>query len=201
MSAESDEPTVPNEALVDRRRPGTPPDLVRDLILVTTALALAAACSVYDSLKHPGHGLTDLLLAVVCVLLAVEPWVSRPIGGKLASEPNWSFRRTWPLSLRFSCWGLSRSRMRSSRASRRRRRLAQRKEVWKQSMDATREAVELASKLVSDASRKGKEATEALNKTAVQIKLPDGKIEHRFDPEAFRQVEGGLGRNGRGDET
>ena len=64
---------------------------------------------------------------------------------------------------------------------------------------APREAVELASKLVSDASRKGKEATEALNKTAVQIKLPDGKIEHRFDPEGFPKVEGGLGRNGRGD--
>jgi hypothetical protein len=65
--------------------------------------------------------------------------------------------------------------------------LARRKEAWKQSVERQREAVELASKQVSDASRKGKEAAEALNKTAVQVKLPDGKIEHRFDPEAFRK--------------
>ena len=136
MSAESDEPTVPNEALVDRRRPGTPPDLVRDLILVTTALALAAACSVYDSLKHPGHGLTDLLLAVVCVLLAVEPWVSRPIGGKLASEPNWSFRRTLAaLSPLFVLGLITFAYAIESRQQAAAEALAQRKEVWKQSME------------------------------------------------------------------
>src|SRR5215469_8169567 len=94
MSAGSDEPTVPNEALADRRRTGPPPDLIRDLILGTTALALLAAWSVYESLKHPEQGLVGLLWAVVCVLLAVQPWLSRPIGGRLASEPKWSFRRT-----------------------------------------------------------------------------------------------------------
>ncbi len=54
-------------------------------------------------------------------------------------------------------------------------------------MERQHKAVELASKQVGDASRKGKEVGEALNKTAVQVKLPDGKIEHRFDPEAFRR--------------
>jgi len=65
--------------------------------------------------------------------------------------------------------------------------LAQRKQAWKNSVERQREAVERAKKQVSDASRKAKEATEALTKTAVQIKLPDGKIEHRFDSEAFRK--------------
>jgi hypothetical protein len=64
MSAGSDEPTVPNEALADRWRPGTPPDLIRDLILYTTALALLAAWSVYNSLKHPEQGLVHLLWAL-----------------------------------------------------------------------------------------------------------------------------------------
>ncbi len=94
ISAGSDEPTVPDEALADRWRPGTPPGLIRDLILGTTAWALLAAWSVYEGLKHPEQGLVPLLFAVVCVLLAVTPWVSRPIGGRLASKPNWSFRRT-----------------------------------------------------------------------------------------------------------
>src|SRR5262245_17876321 len=94
MNAGSDEPTVPNEARADRRRPGTPPDLIRDLILFTTALAVLAAWSVYGSLRHPAQGLTSLLFAVLFVLLAVKLWVSRPIGGTLASKPNWSFRRT-----------------------------------------------------------------------------------------------------------
>ena len=83
MSAWSDEQTVPDEALADRRRPGTPPDLIRDLILGTTALALLAAWSVYESVKHPKQGLTGLLMALVWVLLAVKPWVSRPIGPDL----------------------------------------------------------------------------------------------------------------------
>ena len=188
MSAGSDEPTVPDEALADRQRPGTPPDLIRDLILRTITLALLAAWSVFKSFKHPERGLTDLLWAVLCVLLAVKPWVSRPIGDRLASEPNWSFRRTLvALSPLFvlgliTFWCVIESRRQAAEKA-----MAQRKEVWKQSVELQREAVELASKLVSDASRKGKEATEALNKTAVQIKLPDGKVEHRFDPEASRK--------------
>src|SRR3954453_14427562 len=159
MSAGSDEPTVRNEALADRRRPGTPPDLIRDLILGTTALALWAAWSVYDGLKHPGQGLTGLLLAVLCVLLAVKPWVSRPIGGRLASEPNWSFRRTLvALSPLFvlgliTFWYVIESRQQAAEKA-----LARRKEVWKQSVERRRETVELASKQASDASRKGEEA-------------------------------------------
>jgi len=187
-SAGSDEPTVPNEAPADRRRPGTPPDLIRDLILGTTALALLAAWSVYESLKHPEQGLIGLLWAVVCVLLAVKPWVSRPIGNRLASEPNWSFRRTLvALSPLFVLGLITFGYVINSRQQAAEKAMAQRKETWKQSVELQREAVELASKQVSDASRKGKEAGEALSKTAVQVKLPDGKIEHRFDHEAFRK--------------
>ena len=188
MSAGSDEPTVSNEALADRRRPGTPPDLIRDLILGTTALALLAAWFVYESLKHPERGLTHWLLAVVCALLAVKPWVSRPIGDRLASKPNWSFRRTLvALSPLFVLGLITFGYVNESRQQAAEKAMAQRKETWKQSVELQREAVELASKQTSDASMKGKEAAEALSKTAVEVKLPDGKIEHRFDPEAFRK--------------
>jgi hypothetical protein len=188
MSAGSDEPTVSNEALADRRRPGTPPDLIRDLILGTTGLALLAAWSVYESLKHPEQGLTFLLWAVVCVLLAVKPWVSRPIGDRLASRPNWSFRRTLvALSPLFVLGLITFGYVTESRQQAAEKAMAQRKETWKQSVELQREAVELASKQVSDTSRKGKEAGEALNRTGVQVKLPDGKIDHHFDPEAFRK--------------
>ena len=188
MSVASDEPMVPNEALADRRRPGTPPDLIRDLILGTTALALLAAWSVYKSLKHPEQGLVGLLFAVVCVLLAVKPWVSTPIGDRLAAKPNWSFRRTLvALSPLFVLGLITFGYVSELRQQAAEKAMAQRKETWKQSVELEREAVELVSKQVSDASRKGKEATEALSKTAVPIKLPDGKIDQRFDPEAFRK--------------
>src|SRR5262249_31382926 len=66
--------------------------------------------------------------------------------------------------------------------------MAQRKEAWRQSVELQRQAVELASKQLSDASRKGKEAAEAWSKTAVQVRLPDGKLEYRGDPEASRKL-------------
>jgi hypothetical protein len=188
MRAGSDEPTVPNEALADRRRPGTPPDLIRDLILFTTALALLAAWFVYRSLKHPEQGLAGLLTALVFVLLAVQPWVSRPIGGRLASKPKWSFRRTLvTLSPLFVLGFIAFEYVIESRQQAAEKAMARRKEAWKQSVERQREAVEAAWEQVSDASRKGKEAGEAWIKTEVQVKLPDGKIEHRSDPEAFRR--------------
>jgi hypothetical protein len=180
MSAGSDETTVPNEAQADRRRPGTPPGLIRDLSLITTALAILAAWSVYESLKHPAQGLAGLLGAVLCVLVAVQPWVSRPIGGKLASEPNWSFRRTLvALSPIFVLGFITFGYVIESRQQAAQKAMAQRKEAWKQSVERQREAVELASKQVSDASRKGKDAAEAWSKTTVQG--------HRHDPEADRK--------------
>jgi hypothetical protein len=188
MSAGSDEPTVANEALANRRRAGTPPDLIRDLILFTTALALFAAWSAYEGLKHPEQGLVHLLWAVLLVILAVNPWVTRPIGGRLASKPNWSFLRTFvALSPLFALGLIAFAYVIESRQQAAEKALAQRKETWRQSVERQHEAVERASEQVSDASRKGKEAGEALNKTAVPIKLPDGKIEHRIDSEAFRK--------------
>ena len=188
ITAGSDKPTVPNEALADRWRPGTPPDLIRDLILGTTALALLAAWSVYESIKHPEQRLSQLLFAVVWVLLAVKPWVSRPIGDRLASKANWSFRRTLvALSPLFVLGLITFGYVTESRQQAAEKAMAQRKEVWNESVEIQREAVELASKQVSDVSRKGKEAAEALSMSAVQVKLPDGKIEHRFDPEAYRK--------------
>jgi hypothetical protein len=158
MSAGSNEPTVPNWC-------------------------------VYESLKHPAEQrLASLLLAVLCVLLAVKPWVSRPIGGRLASQPNWSFRRTLvALSPLFMLGIITFGYVMESRQKAAEKAMAQRKEAWKQSVERQREAVELASKQMSDASRRGKEAAEAWSKTAVRVKLPDGKIEPCFDPEAFRK--------------
>jgi hypothetical protein len=188
MSAGSDEPTLPDDAPADGRRTVTPPDLIRDLILGTTALALLAAWSVSNSLKHPEQGLVHLLWAVVCVLLAIQPWVSRPIGGRLASEPNGSFRRTLvALSPLFMLGLIAFGYVIDSRQQAAEKALAQREEAWKQSVELQREAVERASKQISDASRKGEEAAKALSKTAVQVRRPDGKHEHRFDPTAFRK--------------
>jgi hypothetical protein len=118
--------------------------------------------------------------------------VSRPIGGWLASQPNWSFRRTLtalsPLVVLglITFWSVIESRQQAANRAAEKV-MAQRTEAWKRSVLLQREAVELASKQASDASRKGTEATEALNKTAVQVKLPDGKIDLRFDPEASRK--------------
>jgi hypothetical protein len=114
--------------------------------------------------------------------------VSRPIGGRLASEPNWSFRRTLVALSPFLVLGLiTFGYVIESRQQAAEKALGRRKEAWKQSVELQRQAVERASKQASDASRKGKEAGEALSKTAVQFKLPDGKIDHRFDPEASRK--------------
>ena len=106
----------------------------------------------------------------------------------LASEPNWSFRRTLvALSPLFVLGLITFGYVIKSRQQAAEKAMAQRKEAWKQSVDLQREAVELASKQMSDASRKGKEAGEAVFKPTVQVKLPDGKIEHRSDPEAIRK--------------
>jgi hypothetical protein len=186
MNAGSDEPTVPNEALADRQRPGAPPDLIRDLILFTTALALLAAWSIYRSLKHWDQVQTDLLWAVLFVFIAVKTWVSRPIGGRLASEPNGSIRRTLAaLSPLFVLGFIAFGYVIESRQKAVEKALARRKEAWKQSVKLQREAVELASRQWSDALRK---STEALSKSWVQVKLPDGKLGIRHDPEAHQRL-------------
>jgi hypothetical protein len=188
LSAGNDEPTMPDEAPAGRLRPGAAPDVILTLIIFTTALALLAAWYVYKGWKHPEHRLPDLLWAVLCLLYAVRLWVHKPIGGRLASKHNSSFRRVlvalfalFVLGLIAFDYAIDSRRQMAAEA------LAQRKQVWKNSVTRQRETVELAETQVSDASRKWKEAAEAMTKTAVQIKRPDGKVEPGFDPEAFRK--------------
>jgi hypothetical protein len=187
-SAGGDEPAVPDEALAEKPRSSIPPDLIRDMILSTTAVAMLAAWLVYEGLRFPEERWFDLLLAVVCVLSAIKAWLRRPIGGWMAAEPNWSFRRTLAaLSPLFVLGLVTFAYVMHSRQQAAEKVMTQRKEVWKQSVERQRQAVELASKQMSDASREAAEATKALNKTAVQVKLPDGKVDFRFDPEASRK--------------
>jgi hypothetical protein len=194
-SVGSDEATVPDDALADRRGPGTPPDLIRDLILGTTALALLAAWSAYEGLKHSEQELVLLLFAVVCVLLAVKPWVSGPIGGRLASEPNWSFRRTLvALSPLFVLGFITFGYVSTSRQQEAEKAMAQRKEAWKQSVERQREAVELASKQASEAARKGKETAEAWSKTTVQGRRHDPEADRKWK-EAFDEMVGATKRH------
>jgi hypothetical protein len=172
--AESDEPTTRSEALADRPPPVTPPSRIRDLTLFTTALALLAAWYVYRGLKYPEHRHHDLLSAVLLLLYAVLAWVRRPIGGKLASSPDSSFRRTMQaLALLFVVGFIAFDCVVESRRQAAAEALAQRREVWKQSVERQREAVGLAKKKASDASAKMKVALDAFTKL------------HRFDPEAF----------------
>ena len=113
-----DEPTKADGALEDGRRPGTPPRLIRDLIIFTSGFALLAGWYVFRGLKYPEHRHHDLLWAVLCLLYAVGIWVHRPIGGRLASMPNSSYRGRWSRSFRFLRWASSHSTMWSSRAGR-----------------------------------------------------------------------------------
>jgi hypothetical protein len=187
-SAGSDQPTKPDEVLEDRRRPDTPPGVIRDLIIATSGLALLAAWYIFRGLKYPEHRHHDLLWAVLCLLYAVRFWVHRPIGGRLASMPNSSSRRRvvalFPIFalgfITFDCMVESRRQMAAEA-------LAQRKQVWKNAMQRQREAVELAKEQVSDASTKMKAAFDAMLKTGLSVKLPDGKLEGRFDPQASRR--------------
>ena len=177
---------MPNEALADRRRPGTPPDLIRDLILGTTALALLAAWSVHESLT-PGARTDRSALRLSCAYFWPSNrgcpdrsgigWPPSPIGRFGDAGRSLSALRAGVNHVRVCDQLASAGGGEGDGPEERDVETVRR---------APCEAVELASKQVSDASRKGKEAGEALNKTAVQVKLPDGKIEHRFDPEAFR---------------
>jgi hypothetical protein len=188
QSAESDEPTIRGEALADRPPLGAPPDVIRALILFTTALAMLAAWYLYRGLKYPEHRHHDLLWAVLFLLYAVSPWVHRPLGGRLASKPNSSFRRTmvalFPL---FALGFITFDYVIESRRQMAAEALAQRKQVWRNSVERQREAIELAKKHVSDASTKSKAALDAMLETSFSVKLPDGKREGRFDPEAYRR--------------
>lgn len=188
-SAESDEPTIRGEALADRAPPGIPPGLIHIKILATTALALLAAWSVYKGLKYPEHRLHDVLWAVLCLLYVVLAWVSKPSERWLASKPNWVVRRLWAaFGLLFFVLGfIAFDYVTDLRRQAAAEALAQRKEVWRQSVERQREAVELAKQQVSDASIKEKAALDAMIKTGVRVKLPGGKSEGRFDPEAYRK--------------
>lgn len=186
-SAGTGKSTMPDEAQADGQGPGTPPDRIHNLVLFTTALALLAAWSVYKGLKHPEHRTHDLLWAVLWLLYAVSAWVHKPKGGRLASKPNSSFRlRTivaFSLVLGFIAFDYAIDSRRQTAAEA----LAQRTEAWKQSVARRREAFELAKKQVSDYEMKWTAATDAMTKAAVQVKRPDGEIEHAFDPQAFRK--------------
>jgi hypothetical protein len=106
----------------------------------------------------------------------------------MAAEPNWSFWRTLAaLSPLFVLGLVTFAYVMHSRQQAAEKVMAQRTEAWKKSVELQRQAVELASKQMSDASRKLDEAGKALSKTAVRVELPDGKIDHRFDPEASRK--------------
>ena len=186
-TAGSGNPTEPNKALEDRQQPDTPPGRIRDLILGTTGLAVLAAWSVYKGLKHPEHRLHDLLWAVLCLLYAVLAWVHRPTGRELASTPNSSIRRTiLALALLFVVGFIIFDYVAESRRQMAADALVQRKQVWRNSVERQREAVELAKRQESDASIKAKAALDAMLKTGAQVELPGGKLESRFDPEAYR---------------
>jgi hypothetical protein len=187
-SAGSDKPSTPEEGLEDRRPLGAPPDVIRYLILGTTALAMFAAWYVYRGLNYPAHRHHDLLFAVLCMLYAVLPWVHRPLGGRLASKPISSFRRTAIALLPIFALGfITFDYVVESRRQAAAEALAQRKQVWRNSVERQREAVELAKKQMSDAFTKRKATLDAMLKTGVSVKLPDGKLDGGFNPEAFRK--------------
>jgi hypothetical protein len=186
--AGGDKPTEPDEALEDRRRPDTPPGLIRELIVFTTGVALLAAWYVYRGFKYPEHRHHDLLWAVLCLLYAVLAWVHRPIGGRLASMPNSSSRRTlvalFPI---FALCFITFDYVVESRRQMAAEASAQRKQLWKNSVERQREAVEQAKKQVSDASTKCNAAWDTMLKTSVSVKSPDGKLGLGFDPQAYRR--------------
>jgi hypothetical protein len=187
-TAESDEPIGPNRTSADPWTSGTSPDLVRDLVLFTTSLALLASWFIYESLKHPERGLTGLLWSVICALLAISLWSSKPIGGKLASKPRRSFRRRLAaLSPLFVLGLIAIEFVIESRQQMAERAMTQRKEVWRHSLELQREAVAQALKQLNDASMKEKKAVQGWSKTTEQVKQSDGRSEYRHDPEAFRK--------------
>ena len=131
-----DEPTKADGALEDGRGPGTPPRLIRDLIIFTSGFALLAGWYVFRGLKYPEHRHHDLLWAVLCLLYAVRIWVHRPIGGRLASMPDSSYRRRlvalfpiFALGLITFDYVVELRRQMAAEA------LTQRKQVWKNSVE------------------------------------------------------------------
>ena len=187
MSAESDQSWRAEEDQEDVTDSGASPETIRVMILVTAGLVLLAAMSVYDSFGRPAQRLSDLLKAVLFVLLTVKLWVTKPLGSSL---PRGGIRRRlaefFPLMV-LAAFGFGQVIEASNRAAQ--KQISLRKEAWRQSLERQREAVNLAATQAKDAMKTYNEALQAWSKTTGPAKLIDGKPGFQHDPEAYRKME------------